>query len=389
MSLLFEKGNIGSLILKNRIVKSATLENMANSDGLPTDDTLNFYESLASGGSGLIITGYAYVNKNGKSFLFQNGCHNDDIIPEWQRIIDVVHKNGAKIAMEIVHGGRQINSRLFKRKPMAASRFPNFFYFSISLSMTEKEIEQTIEDFGKAASRAKKAGFDAVQIHAAHGYLIANFLSPLTNRRSDKWGKDRFLFLEKVYMAIREAVGKNFPILCKLNVDDFVGFGITERCSFLYAKRLEELELDGLEISGGILETTFNMSMGEIPVDIMCRNRGMLEKIYLTTFLNIQKLWTGFKEAYFLEYAKRLKPSLKIPLILVGGIRKKKTAETILENKHSDFVSMARALICEPDLPKKWEENTQDSARCLSCNLCIGEVEQGNKTKCYKFWQNN
>ncbi len=373
--------------LKNRLVKSATLENMATPKGVPTEDTKRFYERLAHGGAGLIITGYAYVNESGQSFPLQNGIHNDTVVAEWQRITDAVHEEGGKIAMQIVHGGRQIKSRaLGGRKSVAPSAIPDLVYFTIPRPMTEADILQTIQDFQDAASRVKKAGFDAVQIHGAHGYLISSFLSPLTNLRRDGWGGDferRFRFLAETYKAVRRAVGAEFPVLYKLNVKDFVPFGTTPQDSFPAAKRLAELGIDAIEISGGINEMILGMSRGDSCAVNISRDRSALAKVYLKLILGAEKLILPFHEAYFLSYAERLKPLLDIPLILVGGIRSPQAAELIVEAGAADLVSMARPLIREPGLPNKWLKGDLQVAQCISCNRCLGEVEQGNKLKCY------
>ena len=373
--------------LKNRLVKSATLKNMATPKGVPTEDTKRFYERLAHGGTGLIISGYAYVNEAGQSFPLQNGIHNDKVIAEWQRITDAVHKLGSKIAMQIVHGGRQIKSKVLGgRKSLAPSAIPDLVYFTIPNPMTEADIRQTIQDFENAAARVKEAGFDAVQIHGAHGYLISSFLSPLTNRRRDGWGGDferRFRFLAETYNAVRRAVGSDFPVLYKLNIKDFVPLGTAPHESFQAAKRLAELGLDAIEISGGINEMAFGMSRGGSFADIISRDRSPLAGIYLKLVLGVEKLMLPFHEAYFLSYAEKLRPLVDIPIILVGGIRSPEMVEWIIESGSADLVSMARPLIREPGLPNKWLEGNLQPAQCVSCNCCLGEVEQGNKLKCY------
>ncbi len=387
MSLLFEPTSLGKMTLRNRIVKSATMENMATPDGLPTDDTRTFYEDLARGGAGLIITGYAYVNEVGQSAPLQSGAHTDHMIPEWRRITDVVHQMGAKIGLQIVHGGRQTQAKaLDNRRPVAPSRIPNFVYFVLPRPMTEEEIWATIRDFADAAARAKEAGFDAVQIHAAHGYLISAFLSRLTNRRRDQWGGDperRFRFLAEVYRAVRQAVGPDFPVLCKLNVDDGLWIGLTPDDGFGAARRLGEMGLDGLEISEGVFETTLRMSRGGAPTDIVARDRSLPARLYLKIGFGAQKPLTRFKEAYLLPHAKKLKPTLGIPLILVGGIRRPDLAESILKAGYADLISMARPLVWEPDLPNRWMAGNLAAALCTSCNRCLAEIEQGNRLRCY------
>ncbi len=378
---------LGGMALKNRIVKSATLENMATPEGLPTDETRSFYQRLARGGTALIITGYAYVNKAGQSFPLQSGIQTDKAVPEWHRITDIVHEAGGRIAMQIAHGGRQVKGRAFEgRKSLAPSAIPDLVYFTMPKPMTETEILQTIRDFGNAAARVKEAGFDAVQIHGAHGYLLSGFLSPLTNRRRDKWGGDferRFHFIAEVYKAVRKAVGLDFPVLYKLNMTDFVSLGTTPRNSFPAARRLAELGVDAVEISGGINETVLGMMRGDSCADIIGRDRSILAKLYFKLVLGAEKLFLPFHEAYFLPYAEKLKRMLDIPLILVGGVRSPETAERIIESGSADLVSMARPLVREPALPNRWSRGDLKPAQCVSCNRCLGEIEQGNKLRCY------
>jgi 2,4-dienoyl-CoA reductase-like NADH-dependent reductase (Old Yellow Enzyme family) len=387
MSIVFEPSSIGSMALKNRIVRSAFIENMASSDGLPTDDTLRLYERLARGGVGLIITGMAYVNRVGRGQPLQHGAHVDAMIPAWRRITDSVHELGGKIAMQIVHCGRQTNPKtLSDAQAVAPSAAPNLYYLTRSRAMTGDEIEQTIKDFGDAAARVKEAGFDAVQVHGAHGYLVSSFLSPLTNRRRDEWGGDaerRFRFPLEVYNSVRRAVGPGFPVLYKMNANDFTWNGLTPRESFPAAHRLAELGVDALELSGGIFETFLHTSRGGMPLDLIALGRSPIVRQCLMTVFRLQKMFIPFKEAYFLPYAAKLKPTLKIPLILVGGIRTPETAERILESGAADFVSMARPLVREPDLPNKWLSGRRVAAQCSSCNRCAGEEDRGNKAKCY------
>lgn len=385
MAGVFDRAQINSMDLKNRIVKSATIENMSSLNGLPSEETMRFYEWLARGGTGLILTGYAYVNKSGQTYPLQNGVHTDAVIERWKPVIERVHEQDAKIAMQIVHGGRQTKMKNIQ-SPLAPSRVPNLAYFSWSRAMTEPEILQTIDDFATAAARVKEAGFDAVQIHAAHGYLISSFLSPLTNRRKDDWGGDekrRFRFLSEVYKAIRSQVGNDFPVMYKMNVSDGLPLGLSPSEGFRAARNLEALGLDAIEISAGINEMPFVSVRGDAPLEVLGRDRTALGRLYISASLRAQKLLMPFKENYFLPYAKRLKPDLKIPLMLVGGIRSRTSAEEIIQSSWADFVSMARPLVREPSLPNKWAEGSQDKASCISCNRCLGEMDQGNILRCY------
>lgn len=387
MSILFQPGTIGGLTLKNRLVRSAFLENMATRDGLPTDDTLRHYERLARGGVGLIITGMAYVSPGGRGQPLQHGAHTDAMIPAWRKITDSVHALGGKIAMQLVHCGRQTNPKaLSGTRSVAPSSVPDLFYLTRPRRMTGEEIHQTIRDFGDAARRVRAAGFDAVQIHGAHGYLVSGFLSPLTNRRRDEWGGDperRLRFLAEVYRAVREGVGDDFPVLCKLNADDQVWGGLTTRESFPAARRLAEMGLDALELSGGIFEVFLRICRGGAPTEILALDRNPIVRHGLRAAFRLQEMATPFEEAYFRPYATRLKPTLAIPLILVGGIRTPDTAESLLTSGVADFVSLARPLVREPGLPNRWRSGERRAAQCDSCNRCAIEEDRGGEARCY------
>jgi 2,4-dienoyl-CoA reductase-like NADH-dependent reductase (Old Yellow Enzyme family) len=375
------------MALRNRIIKSAQHENMATGEGLPTDESRRFYERLAAGGAGLIITGITYVSESGQSFRLQNGIDKDRAITEWQEITDAVHEHGGRIAMQITHGGRQTKSReLGGRTSLAPSAFPNLIWFTMPRTMTEADILRTIQDFGDAAARVKEAGFDAVQIQGAQGFLVSGFLSPLTNRRRDEWGGDfehRFRFPAEVYRAVRASVGPDFPVLYKLNIKDYVPFGITARESFPAARRLAELGVDAFQISAGIFETYIGSVRGDCFADIISRDRSRVARLYLQSVMADERLLMPFREAYFLHYAEQLRHTVMTPLILAGGIRSPESAEKIIESGVADFVAMARPLVREPDLPNKWLKGDRQPAQCVSCNRCLGEVEQGNMLRCY------
>jgi 2,4-dienoyl-CoA reductase-like NADH-dependent reductase (Old Yellow Enzyme family) len=387
LSILFEPAALGRLRLRNRIVKSGTLENMASPEGLPSDTSMTFYQRLARGGAGLIVTGLAYVSRVGRSYVRQHGIHSDSVIAAWRRITEAVHAQGAAIALQLAFGGRQTHpAARVGGRALSPSTTPSLLYFTLSRRMSEEEILSTIQDFGAAARRARQAGFDAVQIHAAHGYLISSFLSPLTNRRRDAWGGDparRFRFLGEVYRAVRQSVGDDFPVLCKLNMDDYLGIGLRPREAYQAAQKLDAMGLDGLEISGGVNETALNMSRGESPAAILGRGRSLLARLYFRIATGIQRPRTRFEEAYFLNHAQRLKPALSIPLILVGGIRRLEMAEEIIKKGWADFISLARPLIREPGLPKRWLAGDRAPAQCEFCNCCLGEIERGNVLMCY------
>ncbi|MCU0849590.1 MAG: NADH:flavin oxidoreductase [Spirochaetes bacterium] len=393
---LFEPLIINGMSLKNRIYKAPTVECAAAENGMPTDKTQNFYTRVAKGGSGLIITGYAYVNMSGRVYLSQHGIHADEVIPAWKNTIEAVHGQGAKIIMQISHGGRQISKAAMRgERPAAPSSLPNFLDFYRSRKMSDKEIKEVARDFGSAAARAKEAGFDGVQIHAAGGYLLSSFLSPLMNHRNDDWGGDarrRFRIMEEVYLAVRKAVGTEFPVFAKINMGDLLLFGRGFPDNSSTAFGLERLGLDALEIQTGILENaTISHTRGKMPANIMGRDRSLMAKMYLQCVSFLYKPFAGVSKPYIAATAKRLKmDGLKTPILLPGGIRRLSEAEGILSNNVADMIGMARPLLREPNLPNRWLSGDTRDASCDSCNRCSAETAVlGNQIQCYNRGNNH
>lgn len=347
---LFSPFEIKTIKMKNRIVRSATYEKMADEDGFVTEQLINLYVNLAKGGVGLIITGNALVHVSGRSAPKMLCIHNDFYIDGLKKLTSSVHAGGGKIIIQLSHGGRQCASIfLYGNPPVAPSAVYEPVYKVMPRELTQEEIWEIIESFGKAARRAKEAGFDGVQIHGAHGYLVNQFLSPYTNRRNDYWGGDeerRFHFLEEVYNSIRDNVGYDYPVMIKFNACDFVEGGLTLEESLRIAKRLENMGIDAIEVSGGIVES----KPEERPVRM--------------------KIDAPEKEAYFREFSREFKKNLKVPIMLVGGIRSRQVAEDILQKNDADLVSLSRPLIREPDLPNKWMKGKEKSD-CISCNECM------------------
>ncbi len=347
---LFSNFEIKTIKMKNRIVRSATFEKMADDDGFVTDKLIDLYVNLAKGGVGLIITGNALVHTSGRSAPKMICIHNDFYIEGLKRLTDAVHKEDGKIVIQLTHGGRQCASIfLHGNPPLAPSAVYEPVYKVKPRELKHEEIWEIIDSFGKAARRAKEAGFDGVQIHGAHGYLVNQFLSPYTNRRNDYWGGDeerRFHFLEEVYQSIRDNVGYDYPVMIKLNACDFIDGGLTLDESLRIAKRLENLGIDAIEVSGGIVESKID----ERPVR--------------------PKIDSPEKEAYFRGFAREFKKNLNIPIMVVGGIRSRTTAEDILQKNDADLISLSRPLIREPDLPKKWMKG-KDIVDCIYCNGCM------------------
>jgi 2,4-dienoyl-CoA reductase-like NADH-dependent reductase (Old Yellow Enzyme family) len=257
--------------------------------------------------------------------------------------------------------------------------------------MDFEEIEETIDAFGTAAGRAKKAGFDAVQLHAAHGFLLCQFLSPHTNRRTDEWGgslENRMRFVLKVYESVRDAVGPNYPVLVKLNVEEGLENGLHVEEASAIAKKLAEAGIDAVEISGGtIVDTVFMMARGDIPIDVLTRGKDDATKAQMADALYSIKDPVKFEEAYWLNHAETIKQAIgEVPLMLVGGMKYPQTMEKIVKEDKADFVSLCRALIREPDLPNQLAEGRKDPVKCSFCNRCSCEiVVWGRPLRCYNL----
>lgn len=377
MTIVFEPGKIGNLEIKNKLVRSATYENLATEDGFVTDESVEFYKRLAEGGVGLIITGASYVQLIGKHGPKMNGAEKDEFIPGLKRIADAVHNvgNNCKIALQLNHSGRQ---NPHHKHPPAPSAVFEKLTKRMPREMTIDEIKETIEAFAQAARRAKEAGFDAVQLHGAHGYLINEFLSPHTNKRSDQYGgstENRIKFVEDIFRRSVELVGKNFPILIKMNADDFLPDGIDIEESKKIAKKLSELGFAAIEISGAVWDTC---KRSEKELGWRVNRQALPESRKHVGRLN--------EAAYHLKDAREIKPLLKnTPLILVGGINSLDLIENILSEGSADFISLCRPFIREPGLPNRWLKGEGDSmVECIYCNACLASLMIGEGIRCMK-----
>lgn len=343
MSMLFEPSSIGSLELPNRLIRSATAERMSDLDGRPEQPLAELYGELARGGVGLIITGHAFVHEGGRCHLRMTGIHRDDLMPAMELLTRAVHDENGLVVMQLNHGGRECASEAIPGLPVAPSPVPSSKGKERPQELNEDGIKDILAAFGDAAGRAQAAGFDGVQIHAAHGYLINQFNSPAANRRRDRWGSTparRMRFLEEAAVSVRDRVGDHYPVLIKLGMEDYVRDGLTFKESVEIVRHLAGWGIDALEISGGIGRTS-------VRKDIL----------------------RAEDEAYFLEAARQAREATDLPIILVGGMRSKQVMESILEEGSADFTSLSRPLIREPDLATRLREG-QEQSSCISCNRC-------------------
>lgn len=387
MSELFKPGTIGTMTLKNRFVRSATAECLATEDCRITDRYLRAYTQLARGGVGLIITGNYYVHALGRALPRIIVMDKDEIIGDLEKLTRMVHEHDTKIVAQLNHGGRQCDPEVIATVPLAPSAVRDKLNWVKPREMSHAEIEETIEAFGEAARRAKEAGFDGVQIHGAHGYLVTQFLSAYTNRRNDEWGgafENRMRFLVEVYQSMRSAVGPEYPILIKINAEDFVDGGMTPEEGIIVCKKLDELGIDAIEVSGGILEQGLVYVKGDIPRDLAMRNRNLIERLALRLKEKSLQEIARFEEGYFLPQASAVKRNVNVPVIAVGGIRRRATMEHALKSGHADFISMCRPFIRQPNLVKQMEKGNEDPISCTNCNRCSLEIAvHYNPMKCY------
>jgi 2,4-dienoyl-CoA reductase-like NADH-dependent reductase (Old Yellow Enzyme family) len=359
MSSLFETMEINGMRLVNRFVRSATWEGMASPDGEVTPKLVELMVQLSRGGVGLIITSHAYVRRDGQAGLWQLGIYEDRLVKGLRDLTSSVHKEGGRIVAQLSHAGFFAHPKLIGQTPLAVSQVQGFAK-SPRKVMTVEDIQGIVEDFGRAARRAKDSGFDGVQIHGAHGYLMSQFLSPAFNKRADRYGgpvENRARALLETLTNVRAAAGEDFPVLVKMNCEDYLEGGLTLADSIEAGAMLERGGLDAIELSGGTL-VSGNLSPSRAGIK------------------------SEEKEAYFRNAAKAFKEKLRIPIILVGGNRSFQTAEKLVDEGYADFISMSRPFIREPDLVKRWFSGDLRKAKCISDNQCFGAGMSGDGIYC-------
>jgi 2,4-dienoyl-CoA reductase-like NADH-dependent reductase (Old Yellow Enzyme family) len=390
---LFEKTSIKSMALKNRLVRSATVERMCDDGGLPTQELSRLYERLARGGVGLIITGMTYVSPDGKTFPTGSaGIDRDDSVAAWRALTDHVHGlgTGVRIAIQIAHGGRQTTRAATGTQPIAPSAVKDGSNFVTPREMTEDDIERTIEAFAQAARRVKESGFDAVQIHGAHGYLVNEFLNPHTNRRTDRWGgslENRMRFVSEIYTRSRKLVGDAFPILIKISAYDRMKKGISIDEGVMMAETLAAMGIDGIEVSCGIAEDGMSTLRGRLPMDVIIEDLGMFKKNALMRFVmrrfgdRLMKT-EPFTEDYNRSAARAIKERVTVPVFAVGGIIRPSVMDDIIAGGDADYISLSRSLIYSPIFPRKIQEGSREPSGCIHCNHCLFYLTLG-PLKCY------
>ncbi len=348
MFTLFEETSINGMTMRNRMVRSATWEGMCDKEGRPSEKLIQCYRELAQGGIGLIISGYTFVRPEGRQMPGKMGIHTDDFADDFRKLTGAVHETGGKIAVQLVHAGGQTDTKNAGRQPFAPSAVKPAQFSEMPAELKKDKIHDIVTALGEGARRAKAWGFDAVELHGAHGYLINQFLSPLTNRRSDEYGgsiENRSRFLMQVYIKVREVVGEGYPVLIKLNAADNLEGGLEINDAVYAAKKLSDDGIDAIEVSAGT-----PVSGNETPARVQINKPE--------------------KEAYNLELARHIKDSVSCPVMVVGGFRSYEIAEKAV-NSGIDYIAMARPLIREPGLASRWLSGDRSPAKCISCNSCF------------------
>ena len=378
-SQVFTPVTIGPVTLRNRVIRSAAFENMAYGNS-PSQDLYDYHTAVARGGVGMTTLAYASVNRSGLSFDGQLWMR-EEIVPELRHITDAVHAEGAKCSIQLGHCGNMTHRATCGCMPVGASSGFNLYSPTFVRGLKIKELDQLVEDFGQAVNLARKAGFDCVEIHAGHGYLISQFLSPYTNHRHDEYGgslQNRMRLMQRVIKRVLEAAGDDMAVIVKMNMHDGFRRGMQEDECLEVARELERLGVHALVLSAGFVS--------KAPMEVM---RGAMPLKTMTHYMDWRKFWwlramvrlfgrimvptVPYKEAYFLEDAKRFRAAVKLPLIYVGGMVSLNKMEEVLAAGFQGL-QMARALIRDTGFVNKLHSGELTRSACGHSNYCIGRM---------------
>lgn len=375
-SLLFTPATIGPLTLRNRTIRSAAFEGMAEHYS-PSEKLYQYHTSVAAGGIGMTTLAYASVSRSGLSFESQLWMR-PEIIPGLRRITDSIHSHGAAASIQLGHCGNMTHISTAGQIPIGASTGFNLYSPTIVRGMSRKEIAEVAKDFGRAVKTAREAGFDAVEIHAGHGYLISQFLSPYTNRRRDEYGgslDNRMRFMRECMNEVMTAAGSDMAVIVKTNMYDGFKGGIEIPEALTIAKELEKCGAHALVLSAGFVSRAPMVVMrGAMPLQTMTHYMHPWWLKYGVKAVGKYMIKSEpFKECYFLDDALKFRAELKLPLIYVGGIVSREGIEKVL-GQGFQFVQMGRALINEPDFVNSMRDENRQRCGCDHVNYCIARM---------------
>jgi 2,4-dienoyl-CoA reductase-like NADH-dependent reductase (Old Yellow Enzyme family) len=388
-SILFTPGTIGPLKIRNRTIRSAGFEGMCPG-GVPSPSLIDYHRSVAAGGIGMTTMAYVSVVNGGRTFSHQ-AWMNPGIVGDLKKFTGAVHREGAAASVQLGHAGNMGDRKVSGQRAVSPSGRFNLFGLTLPLKMSESDIEEMARAHGRAVALAREAGFDAVEIHAGHGYLISQFLSPYTNRRTDRFGgslNNRVRFLRMVMAQVMKAAGGKIAVLVKTNLrDGFLG-GMDIEEGISVARILEQEGADALVLSGGFVsKTPFYMMRGTTPHrELISYQKNLIIKLGMICFSRIMLRDYPYSEAYFLEDARMVREAVKLPLVYVGGLVSRKKIDEVLDNGF-EFVALARALVAEPDFVNIIKEKPGYISRCLRCgpcNSCVATMYMGEMRCTYK-----
>jgi 2,4-dienoyl-CoA reductase-like NADH-dependent reductase (Old Yellow Enzyme family) len=373
----FSPFQLGPLRLRNRIIKAATFEGMCPG-GAPSDALVAHHRAIAAGGAAMTTVAYCSVSADGRSYATQM-LLEPKIVPALRRLTDAVHAEGAAASLQLGHCGYFADRGVIGARPMGASRRFNTYGLSFARPMREEDLERVIGDFARAAGLAVEAGFDALELHFGHGYLVSQFLSPFTNRRRDRWGgalANRMRLGVEILRAVGRAV--RVPLLAKVNLRDGFPGGLELDEALEVARVLEAEGASALVTSGGFVSRTpLYMLRGEVPLEQMVAVQQKWHArvgLYLFGRLLVQEY--PYEEAFFLADARRLRQAVRLPLVLLGGIKSRAAVERAM-GEGFELVGMGRALLHDAALPRKLAEGAVAASACVPCNQCIAEMDRG------------
>ena len=386
---IFSPSKLAGLTLRNRVIKTATYEGMCPG-GVPSPALTTHHRDLAAGGVGMTTVAYCAVSPDGRTFSEQM-VMRDEIVAPLRCLTDAVHAEGAAVSLQLGHCGYfSKNKQLTVKRPLAPSFTLNEYGLMAGMpfaaAMTEADIAATVDDFGAAAGRALEAGFDAVELHLGHGYLLSQFLSPAMNRRRDRYGgslANRLRFPLAVLRRVRETVGPDVPILAKTNLRDGFKGGLELSEAIGVARALEAEGIDAIVMSGGFTsKTPFYLFRGERPLAEMIEvEKSRLQKLTLRLLGPLVIKSYPFEEMFFLDDAREVRRAVEVPLVLLGGIVSLDNIERAMAEGF-DYVAMGRALINDPALIGKLERGEARRSECVPCNKCVAEMDKPGGVRC-------
>lgn len=376
---IFTPGKIGDLQLRNRIIRAGCFEGMCQ-EGSCSDRLIEHHRAVARGGAAMTTVAYCSVAQEGRAYGHEMWMR-EELIPDLKRLTDAVHREGAAVSVQMGHCGYFASKADTGYQPVGASRKFNLFRMSFPRVMTEEDFNKVRDQFASAAVMAKQAGFDAIEIHSGHGYLLAQFLSPYTNKRKDMYGgtlENRMRFPASVVKRVRDAVGPGYPILVKMNLTDGIKGGLEVNDAVAIARRFEAEGASALVPSCGFTsKTPLMMLRGNVPtMEFVAVQKSWSKKIGLLLFGRFMVQQYEYNDLFLMQDALKILKAVNIPVVLIGGICSTDDLDTAMRAGF-EFVQIGRAIIKDPDIVNKWQKGEALVSDCDHCNRCIAEMDRG------------